>query len=184
MTKGLRCGNCDSTIHRKAVLDFILNQTAPYLRCKNTFCNVRWKRSVLEEHKAQFLGEDDTPKKPTPKPTPKPAEVKVVHTTMSLPRRPAAPSRPFKDDKKAWLARMRHAATEHAKKRGVVTIDVLRQFADANNDHPPSPSAWGSVFQTDEWTKVSEVPSTRKAARSRKVSVWALTSSAPVAVAI
>lgn len=169
MTKGLRCGNCDSTIHRKVVLDFILNQKAPYLRCKNTFCNVRWKRSVLEQHKAQFLGEDET------KTEAKTPEVKkeVKRERIEV-RRPAKAPKKKKKRTEPWLDRIRKIARGHVKVHGVVSVDDLRVWADIHNDQPSHPSVWGSVFQGDEWKKVSEKRSKYSSARSRKITVWAL----------
>lgn len=177
MEKGLRCPNCDTTINRKVVHDWITNKKGPFLDCPNQFCNVRWRRSVLEANAAIFSGQAvakssaPAPKKvetkAAPKPTPKPVAAKAVATPTNV-------TKVSKVAKKAWLRRIRKVAKGHAKKHGVVSIDVLRRWADNNNDHPESPSAWGSIFQTDDWRAVSTMRSTYSSNRSRMVKVWAL----------
>jgi len=163
MTKGLRCPNCDTTINKKVVLDWLLNKKTQFIRCNNTFCNTRWNRNVLEKHKAEFLGEDEPVKVSVPAPKPKPVE-KVV----------AKAARPSAHNKETWLARVRKIAAHRAKAHGVVSIDDLRVWADLHNDHPVSSSVWGSVFQPSEWKRVSQKNSSYAKSRSRKITVWAL----------
>lgn len=183
MTKGLRCPNCDSTINKKVVLDFLLNQKAPHLRCKNAFCNVRWKRSVLEKYKDQLLGEAA---KPAPKPKPKPAPARVedrTAVTMPYPERFWA-RRPAMHKGQTWLDRIRFVARQYAEHNGVVSIDDLREWADKYYMQPESPSAWGSVFQGDEWKRVSQKNSGYRKSRSRKITVWALNTASTARVAV
>lgn len=187
MTKGLRCPNCDTTINRKVVHDWVHNKTAPFLNCANQFCNVRWTRAALMANADRFSGEAAAkPATPKTAPKPKPVEVKapkpVVVTRVAKAPKKATPASVAKVAKKAWLRRIRKVAKGHAKKHGVVSIDVLRRWADDNNDHPKSPSAWGSVFQTDDWKAVSTMRSTYSSNRSRMVKVWALKAALPVAV--
>jgi len=172
MTKGLRCPNCDTTINRRVVHDWIVNQKGAHLQCKNAFCNTRWKRSTLQANAHQFTGE--ATKQPAPKPV-LPAEVKAAAVVVTPTRRQSmrTVTRANKND---WLRRIRKIARGHAKKHGVVSIDVLRRWADKNNDHPTSSSTWGSVFQPSTWAVVSKMPSSYASSRSRKVSVWALKS--------
>ena len=172
MTKGLRCPNCDTTINKRVVLDFLLNKKTPHIRCNNAFCNVRWSRTALEAHKAVFLGED-TPKTvvKVPAPKPKPVEKKVVAKKVTTPtkiKRPAI----FKNE--SWLDRIRAVARQIAKAKGVVSADELRTWADIHYMQPGSSSAWGSVFQSDQWKKVSQKKSAYAKSRSRKITVWAL----------
>ena len=183
MIKGLRCPNCDTTVHKDTIIDFLLNKKASHLRCKNAFCNIRWNRSALEANKAQFLG--SPPPKPTPKPVEAPVKVAVVkmtlpaHLTTDVVKRVAVPVAPTTGN---WLDRIRTIAQHHAQTNGVVSIDDLRLWADIHKDHPTSSSSWGSVFQGDQWKKVSEKNSTYTKSRSRKVSVWALKAAHRVAV--
>jgi hypothetical protein len=167
------------------VHDWIHNKTAPFLDCANQFCNTRWRRAVLEANAALFSG--GTPAPVAPKPAPKPpvkteAPKPVVVTKVAKAPVKATPTNVSKVAKKAWLRRIRKVAKGHAKTHGVVSIDVLRRWADNNNDHPESPSAWGSIFQTGDWKAVSTMRSTYSSNRSRTVKVWALVAATPVAV--
>jgi len=181
MIKGLRCPNCDTTVHKDTIIDFLLSKKASHLRCKNAFCNIRWNRSALEANKAQFLGAE------APKPAPKPVEASVkvamtkmvvpAHTTVDVVKRAGMPVTPTTG---SWLDRIRTIAQHHAQTNGVVSIDDLRLWADIHKDHPTSSSSWGAVFQGDQWKKVSEKNSTYAKSRSRKVSVWALRTPARV----
>jgi hypothetical protein len=178
MTKGLRCPNCDTTIHRKTVHDWLVNQTAPYLRCSNAFCNVRWKREVLEAHKDQFLGET---KKSEPEPTITEREAEEVIEKIVAKRDPTPPALPKPPTPTAktsvnWLRRMRAAARHISQTRGSVAIDDLRAWADHRGDHPEHHSMWGSVFQSDEWEKVGRRASSHAPSRSRQINVWSLKS--------
>jgi len=169
MSKGLRCPNCDTTINRKVVHDWIVNKKALHLQCPNQFCNTRWKRSVLQANSAMFSGEDKkVAAKPSPrvKAPPKPAERKVAARKVTTPQG-------------RWLDRIRKIARGHAKKHGVVSVDVLRRWADANKDHPENPSIWGSVFHGDEWRAVTKTNSTYSSNRSRQVTVWVHMSDQP-----
>lgn len=169
MTKGLRCPNCDTTINKKAVLDWLLNKKTQYLRCNNAFCNTRWNRNVLEKHKAEFLGEPEPVKVSVPAPKPKVEEVVVKKTTKKAPTRSSVTRK-----SETWLDRIRSVARQVAKVKGVVSVDDLRTWADVHCMQPSSTSAWGSVFQGDTWKKVSQKNSTYSKSRSRRVTVWAL----------
>ena len=178
MTKGLRCPNCDITINKKVVHDWLVNQKGPYLRCKNSFCNTRWSRSVLEAHRAELFGEASPAPKAVVKAvsTPPPLPVEAVAAVRPSPPKPA----PKSPAGSRWLDRIRSIAKHHAQTKGVVAIDDLRLWADIHNDHPPSNSMWGSVFHGVHWKRVKQKSSTYTASRSRKVNVWALR--APVLV--
>ena len=167
MTKGLRCPNCDTTINRKTVHDWIVNKNSPHLNCANVFCNTRWARAVLEANAAHFAGEVSV--LPPPLEKAEPPHVK----TPAPPPLPGLPkvSVPSKAD---WLQRVREVALSHAKAKGVVTIDDLRRWADAHDDQPKSPSGWGPVFQAEGWEAVSEQRSTYSSNKSRMVKVWAI----------
>lgn len=178
MTKGLRCPNCDSTVHRKTVHDWLVNKTAPYLNCNNVFCNTRWKRAVLEANAAQFLGtEKKEDKKPELKPVAKEVVAPKVMSAATIPvvtkPKPVTKAK-TSHTKETWLDRVRTIARHRAKVNGVVAIDDLRKWADLHNDHPPYKSSWGSVFQPTEWKKVSLKRSSYTSSRSRKINVWAL----------
>ena len=179
MTKGLRCPNCDTTVHRKTVHDWIVNKTAPYLQCPNQFCNVQWRRGVLEKNAHLFNGAKPARAEPAKK-TPV-TEVKAPVSTPVYATKVAKAPTKARTDRERWLERVRKVARGHAKTKGVVSIDVIRRWADENNELPDSPSAWGSVFQTDEWERVGKMNSTYKSNRSRQVTVWKLKS--PMAVA-
>lgn len=177
MTKGLRCPNCDTTIHRKTVHDWIVNKRASYLRCGNQFCNVRWSRKVLKANEDQFSGKaKPAPKKPKkaaeskPIPIPRPVTTKVVI------------KRPARRTDTSWQDKIRIVARQFAEQNGVVSVDDLRKWADKNHLQPPNSSSWGSVFQNGEWKKVSQKRSSYSSARSRKVTVWALKHRKAVAV--
>ena len=175
MTKGLRCPNCDTTINRRAVNDWLVNKKTKTLNCTNAFCNTSWRRSVLEKHAAQFIGEV----KPTvakPAPRPKPVEARVRRPVRRAVAKVAPASKPG-----SWLDRIRTVAQHHANIHGVVSIDDLRLWADIHKDLPTSSSAWGSVFHGAQWRKVSQKNSTYAKSRSRKISVWSLKA---VAVAV
>lgn len=176
MTKGLRCPNCDSTIHRKTVHDWIVNKKASFLNCKNTFCNTRWKRSVLEEHASEFSGVEKPEPPPKPTPVERPAERITPKTVFKKVKRPAV----WKSE--TWADRIRHVARQYASINGEVCIDDLRVWADINHMQPPTSSSWGSVFQGNEWNKVSRKCSSYAKSRSRQVSVWALDPSHKVTV--
>lgn len=174
MSKGLRCPNCDTTINRKVVHDWIVNKRAPHLQCPNQFCNTRWQRSVLQANAVMFSGgADKVVAKPSSrvKAPPKPAERKVAARKVTTPQG-------------RWLDRIRKIARGHAKKHGVVSVDVLRRWADINKDYPENPSIWGSVFQGSEWQVVSKMNSTYSSNRSRQVSVWVLKADKPALVGV
>jgi len=172
MTKGLRCPNCDTTINKRVVLDFLLNKKTPHIRCNNAFCNVRWSRTALEAHKAVFLGEDSpmtVVKVPAPKP--KPVEKRAVVKNVAPPIKVVRPTIRKGED---WIDRIRAVARQIAKAKGVVSADELRTWADDHHLQPGSSSAWGSVFQSDQWKNVSQKNSSYVKSRSRKITVWAL----------
>lgn len=180
MTKGLCCPNCDTTIHRKTVHEWIVNKKAPYLNCTNAFCNTRWKRSVLEERLSTFTGEV---KAKAPKKKKKPAEAPVAAKAMSaadipVRRKKTYPRvrRPAMRKDQSWLDRIRQVAIQFATINGAVSVDDLRVWADENHMQPPYSSSWGAVFQSTVWKKVSQKNSSYSKSRSRKISVWALRS--------
>jgi len=152
-----------------------VNKKAPYLNCKNAFCNTRWKRSVLEEHAAEFSG--------AAKPTPKPPEPKAQPAERATQKKPAKRvKRPAMLKNQSWADRIRHVARQFATINGNVCSDDLRVWADQNYMQPLSSSAWGSVFQGSEWKKVDQKRSTYPKSRSRKISVWELDASHKVTV--
>ncbi len=175
MTTGLRCPNCDTTINRRVVSDWLVNKKDAHLNCSNMFCNTRWSRAVLEQHADKFLGEVKAPEpKKAEDPTP---VVHIEETTVPARTAPACTT------SRGWLERIRKAALHHTTVHGVVSIDDLRVWADAHEDHPPSPSTWGSVFYGEQWMKVGEKRSSYSKSRARKVSVWAPTAAAPLVYA-
>ncbi|MGE3483627.1 MAG: hypothetical protein AB7L09_02725 [Nitrospira sp.] len=194
MEKGLRCPNCDTTINRRTVHDWISNKTVPHLRCANQFCNVQWSRDVLLANAHLFSGElapepedpvkDSVPDEVIPEPkvtTPSAPELTTPDTVdVTPPDAVMGVESTPKKSKNDWLTRVRKIARGHAKAHGIVSIDVLRRWSDENNDRPESSSAWGAVFQTDEWESVSTMRSTYRSNRSRNVKVWSLKSALPV----
>ena len=175
MTKGLRCPNCDTTIHRKTVHDWMVNKKTPYLSCKNAFCNTRWRRAVLERHAAEFSGEVKAT-------APKPKKVAAESIVIKKVTRPTRVRRPAMRTDQTWSDRIRIVARQFASINGTVSVDDLRSWADKNYMQPPSSSAWGSVFRGEHWKKVSKKRSSYAKSRSRQVSVWALKASHKVAV--
>ncbi len=57
---------------------------------------------------------------------------------------------------------------------GTVTSDALRCWADAKDDHPHSPHAWGAIFRGKEWVADGYVRSRVASNHGRRIVVWRL----------
>lgn len=73
-----------------------------------------------------------------------------------------------------FLKWARSVAREIAYRRGRVTTDDLRVYADAYGIEPSHPNVWGAIFRVPGWRHVGWAPSRRPSAHARYVRVWAL----------
>lgn len=73
-----------------------------------------------------------------------------------------------------WVERMRDVAKIQCATslNGTVTTDNLRYWANATNDHPESPNAWGAVFRGKHWECVGRVKSGYRSNHAREIKVW------------
>lgn len=73
-----------------------------------------------------------------------------------------------------FVALMRDAAVEIAKRDGTVTINDLRQYADAIGIKPHHPNVWGSVLKSKLFVPVGYTQAKLPQSHARCVRVWRL----------
>ena len=73
---------------------------------------------------------------------------------------------------RSWVEHMRKVAREICERRGYVTIDDLRSYADEHDMPPHHQNAWGAVFRGAEWVANGYTKSKLSSNHARRVCVW------------
>ncbi len=71
-----------------------------------------------------------------------------------------------------FLTRLRSHAKEVSLRRGKVTIDDVRAYAQLHCLEPPSKYVWGAVFKPRGWVCLGEAPSTLRSNHAHRNKVW------------
>lgn len=71
-----------------------------------------------------------------------------------------------------FVATMRRVAKDIATKRGSVSSDDLRIYADDNGIEPESPNAWGAIFRGKSFIEVGRTKSVLSSNHDREIRVW------------